>query len=80
MNEEDKIFFGYTISFEHHRKGYAFEALRGLTELLHKKYPCSRFYCLVHNNNIASIELLKKLGYRYKQKDLKKNLDLYEKL
>lgn len=54
---------GYTFSYKYHRKGYAFEVLSALTELLHGTYPEQEFICFVDPENIASIALLKKLGY-----------------
>ncbi|MFC4805424.1 GNAT family N-acetyltransferase [Filifactor villosus] len=63
MPEENMISMGYTISYKHHRKGFAFEILSALIELLHEKYPHHGFICLVDPENIPSMELLKKLGY-----------------
>lgn len=53
----------YTISYLHHRKGYAYEMLSALIDLLHAKFPCQEFICFVEPENTASINLLKKLGY-----------------
>ena len=58
------ITLGYTFSYRHHRKGYAFEALSALTELLHQRYPEWDFVCFTDRENVASMALLKKLGYR----------------
>lgn len=54
---------GYTFSYQHHRKGYAYEALTALIDKLHADYPDMEFICFVEPENIASINLLKKLGY-----------------
>ena len=54
---------GYTFSYKHHRKGYAFEALTALTELLHEQYPEMEFISFTDPENIPSRKLLKKLGY-----------------
>ena len=43
---------------------YAFEALTVLTEHLHKMAPEWEFISFTECENIASIELLKKLGYK----------------
>ena len=48
----------------YHRQGYAFEALTVLTEHLHKMAPEWEFISFTECENIASIELLKKLGYK----------------
>ena len=55
---------GYTFSYKYHRQGYAFEALTVLTEHLHKMAPEWEFISFTECENIASIELLKKLGYK----------------
>ena len=39
MPNDGTISLGYTFSYKHHRKGYAFEALSALVELLHTRYP-----------------------------------------
>ncbi|RRD94542.1 N-acetyltransferase [Clostridiales bacterium COT073_COT-073] len=64
MPKGKTISMGYTISYKYHRRGYAFEMLSALTELLHQQFPAQEFICLVEPENTASIELLKKLGYQ----------------
>ena len=54
---------GYTFSYKHHRKGYAFEALTALTELLHKQHPEMEFISFTAPENMPSRKLLEKLGY-----------------
>ena len=54
---------GYTFSYKHHRKGYAYEALSCLIDSLHERFPGMEFICFVEPENTASIALLKKLGY-----------------
>ena len=54
---------GYTFSYRHHRKGYAYEALSALIQSLHGKYPDMEFISFTEPENAASIGLLKKLGY-----------------
>ena len=54
---------GYTFSYKHHRKGYAYEALSHLIDMLHSSYPDMEFICFTEPDNKASIALLKKLGY-----------------
>ena len=54
---------GYTFHYNHHRKGHAFEALSCLTELLHTRYPEMEFISFTEPENIASMALLRKLGY-----------------
>ena len=54
---------GYTFHYDHHRKGYAFEALSALTELLHDTYPEMEFISFTEPENHPSRKLLEKLGY-----------------
>lgn len=64
MPKDGAISLGYTFSYRHHRKGYAYEALSALTRLLHERYPDWEFISFVEPENRASIALLKKLGYQ----------------
>ena len=54
---------GYTFSYKYHRRGYAFEALTALTELLHQQYPEMEFISFTDPENTPSRKLLEKLGY-----------------
>lgn len=63
MPNDGCISIGYTFSYKHHRKGYAYEALSVLTDTLHERYPGWEFICFVEPENEASRGLLKKLGY-----------------
>lgn len=63
--ENPTITLGYTISYKHHRRGYAFEILSALTQRLHESYPERELICLVETENLPSIGLLKKLGFEY---------------
>ena len=64
MPNEGTISLGYTFSYKHHRNGFAFEALRALTEMLHENYPDWDFISFTEPENVASMALLKKLGYK----------------
>ena len=64
MPEDGTISLGYTFSYKHHRKGYAFEALTALINMLHKRYPEWDFISFTEPENEPSIALLKKLGYK----------------
>lgn len=64
MPNDGTISLGYTFSYKHHRKGYAFESLSALIELLHTRYPDWDFISFTEKENIASMNLLKKLGYQ----------------
>ena len=64
MPNEGTISLGYTFSYQHHRKGYAFEALSALIDMLHERYPEWDFISFTDPENLPSMVLLKKLGYR----------------
>lgn len=64
MPNEGTISLGYTFSYKHHRKGYAYEALNALINILHEKYPAWDFICFTDPENDPSKSLLKKLGYK----------------
>ncbi len=61
---EETISIGYTVSYKHHRKGYAFESVNTLITLLHEKFPNWEFISFTDPKNIASMNLLLKLGYK----------------
>ena len=63
MPSENTFSFGYTFSYRHHRKGYAFEALSALMNELHSRYANWEFICFTDSENTPSMALLKKLGY-----------------
>lgn len=62
--ENGTISLGYTFSYKHHRKGYAFEALNALLNTLHTQYPEWDFVSFTEPENEPSRALLKKLGYK----------------
>ena len=64
MPEEGTISLGYTFSYRHHRRGYAFESLNALIGLLHERYPEWDFISFTEPENVASMALLRKLGYK----------------
>lgn len=64
MPNEETFSLGYTFSYKHHRKGYAFEALSALVDVLHKQYPHWEFISFTDPENHPSMALLQKLGYR----------------
>lgn len=64
MPENGTISLGYTFHYAHHRKGYAFESLTKLIDLLHEQYPDWEFISFTDPANEPSMALLKKLGYR----------------
>ena len=63
MPNDDCFSLGYTFSYRHHRKGYAFEALSALTASLHERFPQWEFISFTEPENTPSRRLLEKLGY-----------------
>ena len=64
MPKDGTISLGYTFSYKHHRKGYSFEALTALINMLHERYPEWDFISFTDPENVPSMALLKKLGYK----------------
>lgn len=64
MPRDGTISLGYTFSYRHHRRGYAFEALTALIHLLHERYRSWDFISFTEPENEPSMALLKKLGYK----------------
>lgn len=64
MPRDGTISLGYTLSYRHHRRGYAFEALTALIHLLHERYRSWDFISFTEPENEPSMALLKKLGYK----------------
>lgn len=64
MPEDGTISLGYTFSYKHHRRGYAFEALSAMIDKLHETYPEWDFISFTERSNEPSMALLKKLGYK----------------
>lgn len=65
MNPKDRVIsMGYTFSYRHHRKGFAFEGVKSLTDCLHERYREWDFICFTDSENEASMGLLKKFGYQ----------------
>ena len=63
MPNDGAITLGYTFSYKYHRRGYAYEILAPFVEFLHSRYPEMEFICFTDPENIASMSLLRKLGY-----------------
>ena len=63
MPSDGSISLGYTLHYRYHRKGYAFEALTALVEVLHRQFPEREILCFVHPENQASCGLLRKLRF-----------------
>ncbi len=60
MPNDNTISLEYTFSYKYHRQGYAFEVLSALTDMI----PDWKFISFTEPQNIASMGLLLKLGYK----------------
>lgn len=67
---------GYVIGTEHQRRGYAYEVCKGILEYAENCLGYTWVGAVVHKENQASIELLKKLGFAY-VKAHDDNMDYY---
>ena len=55
---------GIWVSEAYQGKGYGTEALRLLTNYLFREYPINKLYAYVSTNNIPSIRMLEKVGFK----------------
>ena len=62
-NENDCITLGISISYKHHKKGYAFEVLEEVIHQIKEKYPTMDIVGLIEKENAKSIGLFEKLGF-----------------
>jgi len=60
----DQIEIGYTLSPEYQGNGYAFEAVKAVINCAFTEWKKHRITASVDPNNIQSIKLLKKFGFR----------------
>lgn len=61
--KDKTITLGYTISPKYQRRGYAYEILRQTIDYIFDKFNGYEIACLVHPDNEASKNLLKKLEF-----------------
>lgn len=69
----DLIELGYTLSYNHHRNGYATEILAALIAHLRALNPHCTFSAHIDPENAASLALVKKLGFRETGRDEQEN-------
>lgn len=79
MPEDGVLTMGYTFSYRRHRRGYAFESLSALIDHLHERYPERGFVCFTEPENVPSMALLEKLGYRNLGYDAAKGAQVFGK-
>ena len=64
MPSENTFSYGYTFSYKHHRKGYAYEAAKAFFDYLFYQKGARRIYAYTEDYNLPSQNLCKKLGMR----------------
>ncbi|MEI8199454.1 MAG: GNAT family N-acetyltransferase [Eubacteriales bacterium] len=62
--DEDQIEIGYTLSPEHQGNGYALEAVKAVINFAFSEWKKHRITASVDPDNIQSIKLLEKIGFR----------------
>ena len=75
----DVITLGYTLSYKHHRKGYATEILSALLARLRELNPHCTFIAQIEPENRASLALIHKLGFREIARDKQENCITFQK-
>lgn len=75
----DVITLGYTLSYKHHRKGYATEILSALLARLRELNPHCVFIAQIEPENRASLALIHKLGFREIARDKQENCITFQK-
>ena len=73
------ITLGYTLSYKHHRKGYATEILSALLAHLRELNPHCVFIAQIEPENRASLALIHKLGFREVARDEQENCITFQK-
>jgi RimJ/RimL family protein N-acetyltransferase len=61
--EHQEVKLGYTLAQTHWGKGYASEMLHAIIDHLHHHLSKTRFFALICPDNIASIQLVKRLHF-----------------
>lgn len=67
VDGEIQIELGYMIGVAYQRQGMAFEACQEILRFAVQKLDCMFVNCFIHPDNVASIQLVKKLGFIYRQ-------------
>lgn len=75
----DVITLGYTLSYKHHRKGYATEILSALLARLRELNPHCTFIAQIESENRASLALIHKLGFHEIARDKQENCITFQK-
>lgn len=60
----DCITLGISISYHHHKNGFAYEILNEVIRLIRETYPTMDIVGLIEKDNVKSIGLFEKLGFQ----------------
>ena len=58
-----ECFLGYTLDDDYWHHGYGYEAVKASIEYLKRELDISEYYAYIDQNNLASIKLIRKLGF-----------------
>lgn len=72
----DGIDLGYALLSEYEKKGYAYEASSKIVSIAHSEFKIQTLKAITLENNIASIKLLHKLGFNYKDHITVNNIEV----
>ncbi len=76
--EGDRVIFGYTVSYKHQRRGYAYEAMTAVLNDVKLRCPGMIPTCYVDPMNEVSKRLLEKLGFSFAGYVKETDSDVYE--
>ncbi|MFL3012023.1 MAG: GNAT family N-acetyltransferase [Acidimicrobiales bacterium] len=62
--EDDFCELGYWLGVEYWGQGYATESVRGLLNYAKSNMPCEKFKANVYKENVASVKVLEKNGFK----------------
>lgn len=65
IDDYKNTFIGYTLDSDYWRYGYGVEAVSSLIKFLYNAFKIGNFYAYIDSNNLASIKLVSKIGFRY---------------
>ncbi len=70
IHDEIELEMGYAVAADHHRQGYATEICLAIISYAEEFLEFPRINCLVDQENEASVQLLLKLGFSWKEEIL----------
>lgn len=80
MNKESyagQYWVHYLVDKEYNGRGLASSALKKLLDIIRSETPITRVYAGIYSNNLASIRVIEKLGFRFREE--RARVRVYEK-